>query len=379
MDGLRNKLLIAGLLLVCLGAWAIEAAEAARKRRPTAGSGEYCQLYLHQGQKNIPLKQGELTFRTALAYGDRKAGLYGLATPPQPVVYGQPLEIVVFDPESAAAHMRLSRLGHIDTAPAHIFDLKPNKVAPALFEQVYQVKYDDQVAINLWSPEGDIDLQITPVVGKPGWYRAVPEKKLEDGIYAVNFGLVQGPRIYTGEPQFYPFAVGPRPPPPVCEPTPKAKMRVAKPEMGEVRPPFKKSQVAVRLPEPTPAPAIPELNAGFSYKWVSPQARREYQITNVTQVPWHNANISIYMRSATFQDLVLGPVSLYKDIVLPEHTVNQAPDKTFLEYETLDDGNCNLYLKISAKEGVIKKAWKNVYNIESGESNLTEIPWDLKE
>jgi hypothetical protein len=59
--------------------------------------------------------------------------------------------------------------------------------------------------------------------------------------------------------------------------------------------------------------------------------------------------------------------------------VNQAPDKTFLEYETLDDGNCSLYLKISAKEGVIKKAWKNVYNIESGESNLTEIPWDLKE
>ncbi len=377
MDGLRNKWLIAGLLLVCLGAWAAWAAEAARKRRPTAGSGEYYQLYLHQGQKNIPLKQGELTFRTALAYGDRKAGLYGLATPPKSVVSGQPLEIVVFDPESAAAHMCLSRLSHVDTAPAHTFDLKPYKVPPALFEQVYQVKYADQVAINLWIAENDLDLQITPVVGKPGWYRAVPEKKLEDGVYAVNFGLVQGPRIYTGEPPFYPFAVGP---PPVCEPTPKAKRRVGKSkEVVEVCPPPKKSPVKALLPEPTPAPAIPELNAGFSYKRVSPQARREYQITNVTQVPWHNVNISIYMRSATFPDLVLGPVSLSKDIVLPEHTVNQAPDKTFLEYETLDDGNCNLYLKISAKEGVIKKAWKNVYNIESGESNLTEIPWDLKE
>ncbi|MCX5893146.1 MAG: hypothetical protein NTW80_09280 [Deltaproteobacteria bacterium] len=372
-------MLIAGLLLVCLGAWVEGAAEAARKPRPAAKSGKYYQLYLRQGGKNIPLKQGDLTFKTALAYGDRKAGLYGLATPPQPVVSGQPLEIFVFDPESAAAHIRLSRLSHIDTAPAHTFDLKPYKIAPALFEQIYRVKYDDQVAINLWIAAVDIDLQITPVAGKPGWYRAVPEKKLEDGVYAVNFGLVQGPRIYAGEAQFYPFAVGPPPPPPVCEPTPKAKRRVAKAEKVEVCPPPKKSPVKAQLPEPAATPAIPELNAGFSYKRVSPQARREYQITNVNQTPWHNVNISIFMRSGTFPDLVLGPVSLYKDIVLPEHTVNQAPDKTFLEYETLDDGNCNLYLKIAAKEGVIKKAWKNVYDIESGESNLTEIPWDLKE
>ena len=138
MAGLRKKLLIAGLLLVCVGAWVAGPAEAARKRRPAAQPGKYYQLYLHPGQKNIPLKQGELTFHTALTYGDRKAGLYGLSGPPQPVVSGQPLEIVVFDPEGAAAHMRLSRLSRIDTAPAHSFDLKPNKVAPALFEQVYQ-------------------------------------------------------------------------------------------------------------------------------------------------------------------------------------------------------------------------------------------------
>lgn len=221
---------------------------------------------------------------------------------------------------------------------------------------------------------------VSPVAGKPGWYRAVPEEKLEDGVYAVDFGLVQGPQIYAGEPPFYPFAVGPAPPPSVRQPAPKTRKASGKPEkVAKVCPTPQKLPAKAHLPELTPPPAIPALNADFSYKAVLPAGRREYNLTNLSQVPWHNVNISIYMRSATFPDLVLGSVSLYKDIVLPEHTVNQAPDKTFLQYETLDDGNCNLYLMISAKEGMLKKAWKNVYSVETGESNLMEIPWDLKE
>lgn len=383
MNGLRHKVFILGLLLAFL-AWAAGSAGAARKRQKAPAAGKNYEIYLRQGQKNLPLKQGEVTFRTALTYGDSKAGLYGLAEPPRALAFsGRPLEILVFDPESAAAQMRLSRLGRIDTAPASFFDLKPAKVDAALFEAVYKVKYEDRVAFNLWTADRDILLQVSPVAGKPGWYRAVPMQNLEDGFYAVNFGLVQGPRIYTGEVNFFPFAVAPAPPPPppVCKPAPKAKKRPGKSEeVAEVGPaPQKAARVRPPEPAPAPAPVIPELNAGFSYKRVSPQGRREYQITNVTDSPWHNVNISIYMRSATFPDLVLGPVTLYKDIVLPAATVNRAPDKTFLEYETVDDGNCNLYLKISSKEGAIKKAWKNVYSVESGESNLTEIPWDLKE
>jgi hypothetical protein len=373
--------LIAGLLLVCIGVWTVGTAEAARKRQPvTKLEGNY-RLYLHQGRKDIPLKQTGLTFRTALVSGDQKVGLYGLASPPPPpVVSGQPLEIVVFDPETAAAHMRLSRLSRIDTAPASFFDLKPNKVDPELFEQTYKVKYEAQIAINLWTTGDDIPLRVSPVAGKPGWYRAVPEEKLEDGAYAVDFGLVQGPRIYAGEPPFYPFAVGPAPPPPVPQLAPKARRRAGKPEkVAKVCPTPEKPPAKAPLPEPTPPPAIPALNADFSYKAVLPAGRREYTITNLSQTPWHNVNISIYVRSAALPDRVLGPVSLYKDIVLPEHTVNQAPDKTFMQFETLDDGDCNLYLKISAKEGMLKKAWKNVYSADTGENILTEIPWDLKE
>lgn len=211
MNRLKQKFLIAGFLLVFSGVWVFAAAEAAQKRRPSPEPGKYYDLYLRQGQKQIPMKQGELVFKTALTWGDRKSGLYGLAGPPRLVISDAPLEIFVFDPETAAAQMRLSRLTRQETAPAHVFDLNSTRIEAASFEQVYKVKYNDQVVINLWTADGDIALLISPVPERPGWYRAVPEQKLADGIYAVNFGLVQGPRFYAGEPHFYPFAVGPAP------------------------------------------------------------------------------------------------------------------------------------------------------------------------
>jgi hypothetical protein len=72
-------------------------------------------------------------------------------------------------------------------------------------------------------------------------------------------------------------------------------------------------------------------------------------------------------------------VTTYKDIVLPDHTVSQAPDQTFLQYESLNDAGVTLYLKVKCKEGTIKKAWKNLNSEGSGPATLTEVPWDLKE
>jgi hypothetical protein len=89
--------------------------------------------------------------------------------------------------------------------------------------------------------------------------------------------------------------------------------------------------------------------------------------------------IKIYARSDNNEKFVLGPVTQEKNIVLPNHTVNQVPDKTFMHYETLDDAGYKLYLEISAKEGKLKKAWRNIPAGEEGESNLVEIPWDLPE
>ncbi|RJR48394.1 MAG: hypothetical protein C4567_00120 [Deltaproteobacteria bacterium] len=156
------------------------------------------------------------------------------------------------------------------------------------------------------------------------------------------------------------------------------KRRQKAPEPPACPPPAPRCLVEVSPPAPAPAP----LAAGFTYQWVphrTPRIRREYQITNLNDHAWHNVQIKIYARSLSDGKFVLGPVTQEKNIVLPGHTVNQAPDQTFMHYETLNDAGYNLYLEISAKEGKLKRAWKNVAGGDSSDSNLLEIPWDLEE
>ena len=168
---------------------------------------ETLDLYIKQDQKTFRLPQQGLTFKTALVLGSDQSGLYGIPSPPKTSLDIKPIEIVFFDPETAGATIRLTKLAHIATAPAHSFDLQATKIGPAIFAKIYHVKYDESVPINLWCVETDIPLQITPMAGKPGWFRAVPEQQLEAGVFAITFGRVDGPRIYAGDRYFYPFVL----------------------------------------------------------------------------------------------------------------------------------------------------------------------------
>jgi hypothetical protein len=368
--------LIAVVALLCLGV-GIATGAAARKPRPSSGNPQYFEMYVKQGPKTVRLQPGDLTFKTALTLGPEISGYYGLPAPPGLRLDIKPLEILIFDPETAGTTMRLDKLAFLEAAPAHAFDFQTTPVAAASFDKIYHVAYDATVAVKLWCVGDNIPLHLTPVAGKAGWYRAVPEQPLEAGTYAVNFGCVAGPRVYTGKLDFYPFVLAAAPPP-VCPPKPQRRVKrrraVECPPVAACPPP--KTQPRT----PAPRPAVPQMDAGFNYVAVSPQGRREYQITNSNAIPWHNVNISVFMRDNRFPDTVLGPVTLYKDIVLPDHTVSQAPDKTFLQYETLNDAGATLYLKVKCKEGTIKKAWKNLApDKPTGPNTLTEVPWDLKE
>lgn len=367
--------LIAIVALVFLGVGTAPGA-AARKARPAAGTPQYLEMYVQQGPQTCRLQLSDLTFRTILTLGPDISGYYGLPGPPTLRLDIKPLEILVFDPETAGATLRLDRLAFVDTAPAHIFDLKTTRVDAAIFDKIYHVPYDAAVSIKLWCVGSNIPLHLTPVAGKPGWYRAVPGAPLEAGAYAVNFGCVEGPRTYTGKPDFYPFVLAAAPPP-TCPPPPKKRRGKRRPAV-ECPPPVA-CPPAKTEPAAPPRPVAEQMEAGFSYVPVSPQGRREYRITNSNPIPWHNVNISVFMRDSRFPKTVLGPVTTYKDIVLPDHTVSQAPDKTFLQYETLDDAGATLYLKVKCKEGTIKKAWKNLGAADSGPATLTEVPWDLQE
>lgn len=378
MKTIEKASLIAVLALVCLGVGTAPLA-GARKPRPAAKPPQYLEMYVQQGPQTCRLTPGDLTFRTILTLGPEISGYYGLPAPPRTRLDIKPLEILLFDPETAGASLRLDKLAFIDTAPAHIFDLKSTRVNAAIFDQIYHVPYDAAMPVKLWCVGENIPLHFTPVNGKPGWYRAAPDVPLEAGSYAVNFGCVDGPRIYTGKLDFYPFVLAAAPPPPVCPPALKKKRRAKRRQVVECPPPVA-CPPAKAPPAAAPRPqAAPQMDAAFSYEPVSPQGRREYRITNTNATPWHNVNISVFMRDNRFPKTVLGPVTLYKDIVLPDHTVNQVPDKTMLQYETLDDAGATLYLKIKCKEGTIKKAWKNLGSEDSGPATLTEVPWDLKE
>jgi hypothetical protein len=370
---------IAVVALLILGTGSLTPARSARQPRPAAGATPYLELYVKQGAKTWRLSPGDLTFRTVLTLGPELAGLYGIPGPPATRLDIQPLEILVFDPEGAGATLRLDKLAYVETAPAHTFDLKTTRVDAASFEKVYRVPFDQAASIKLWAVGDNIPLHYTPVAGKPGWYRAVPDHALDGGAYAINFGCLEGPRVYTGKLNFYPFMLAAAPPP-AC-PAPPKKRRIKRRRAVECPP------VAACPPSKTPAPAPvrsgppSQLDAGFTYvAEASPEGRREYQITNTNNIPWHNVNISVFMRDSRFPKTVLGPVTLYKDIVLPDHTVSQKPDQTFLQYETLNDAGATLYLKVKSKEGVIKKAWKNLGpEPGSGRAALTEVPYDLKD
>jgi hypothetical protein len=175
----------------------------------TGSLPEFYGVYLRQGEKVIPLKQGNLTFRTGLKLADIRTGLYGIENPPDIKIDVAPIEILYYEPNISPSKARLSCLVYIASAPANFFDVKKPKTSRTFFRNVYGVSYYKKIPINLWCVDHNIRLRIAPVDKKPGMYRLVPQKKLvPNNIYVVNFGSVGGPTYFIGNLKFYPFSFG---------------------------------------------------------------------------------------------------------------------------------------------------------------------------
>ena len=387
MQILRVTILI-GVMLALTGFFGCPQADADTKAWKPSKPARSGQIYIRQGARTVVLKQGDLIFRTALSLGDSKYGLYGISQTPGIRLDPEAFEIYLFDPETEGEKIYLAKLSYVEAAPAKSFDLNVIKVEPENFKKIYHVNSDDSMPIELWSVEKYIPLRITVLADRPGWCRLVPLEKLESGTYAFNNGGVDGPRIFTGDLNFYPFIIAPSAP--ACaevKQTPKAKPRGLRKSRAVaqvcpepvVKPAAKKPAPAIR--QVAPPPVAKELAPDFAYKRITghdPRTRWEYQITNQNDFPWHNVDVKIYLNPHDSPNTVLGPVTIHKDVVLPAHTINQVQDKTFMQYETLDNQGHDIYLTITSKEGTVKKAWKRTGSTDSG-VNLTEIPWDLKE
>jgi hypothetical protein len=228
MRTIKKDLLIVGSAVMMIGMLSATAGVGAEKPRKPMQSPQRAALYINQDHRAFVLPSQGLTFRTALVFGSDQSGLYGILSPPKITLDLKPIEIVFFDPETAGATIRLTKLAHIAAAPAHSFDLQATRIGPTAFPKIYHVEYDASLPINLWCVETDIPLQITPVAGKPGWFHAVPDRQLEAGVFAITFGRLDGPRLYAGDRHFYPFVLAGAP--------------------GLLNPPGKKSGA----PQPTP-------------------------------------------------------------------------------------------------------------------------------
>lgn len=201
MNSIKRKVIIIGLIVAMIYL-------SGDVYGSSAELPEFYGIYLLQGEKIVPLKQGNLQFRTGLALADIKSGLYGIPAPPDIKVDVAPVEIIFFDPEISPKKVRLSILDYVQAAPANFFDIKKSKTAPQYFRNVYGVSYNKQIQINLYCVERDIPLSIAPVEQKPGMYRLLPQSTLKQAIYAVNLGSVGGPTYYIGNLKFYPFVFG---------------------------------------------------------------------------------------------------------------------------------------------------------------------------
>jgi hypothetical protein len=123
MRTFKNQLLRAFFTLIMLGIVSSPSVAGAKKPRKPAQGPTCFNVYIKQDPKIVRLTPSGLTFKTALVLGLDKSGLYGISSPPAISLDITPIEILLFDPETAGATIRLAKLSHIDTAPAHSFDL----------------------------------------------------------------------------------------------------------------------------------------------------------------------------------------------------------------------------------------------------------------
>lgn len=106
---------------------------------------EFYGTYIRQGDKLIPLKQGNLKFRTGIKIADIRSGLYGIPEPPDVRIDPAPFEIIHFNPEISPSKVRLSYLLYLTAASANFFDIKKPKTNPAFFRNVYGVGYNHSI------------------------------------------------------------------------------------------------------------------------------------------------------------------------------------------------------------------------------------------
>lgn len=170
---------------------------------------EFYGMYIKQGEKIIPLKLGDLVFKTAFSLAGIRSGMYGIPALPDARFDNAPIEIIFYNQRISPEQVYLTTLVKAESIQANYFDLKKSKTNPAFFRNLYGVGYNTLIPINLWVVSVYIPLQIAPVPERLGMYKLVPAQTLAPGVYAVTFGSVGGAQYYLGNDlAFYPFVIG---------------------------------------------------------------------------------------------------------------------------------------------------------------------------
>jgi hypothetical protein len=133
--------------------------------------------------------------------GDRGLAVDGFpaGSPPQGVIESNPTFIMYLqDVNISEIHMSPITVC-TDNMQAQQFNILGTPLNS--FQFVYGQDYNVNVTVDLWRPNGMIELRIAPIQGKTGMYRLAPVSPLPAGKYALYFGdaLHQHDIVFTAD------------------------------------------------------------------------------------------------------------------------------------------------------------------------------------
>ena len=147
---------------------------------------QYFGVYVVSENKLIELKTEDVTTVFGLIVGgnsDRGMAVDGMAGNPGTIISDQNPSFIVYQNGVDPRSLSLSPLQFTSQRTANQFNII--NTDPRFFANVYQKDYNAPVAVNLWQPNGKIELRIAALPNN--MFKFIPSGPLAPGKYAIYF------------------------------------------------------------------------------------------------------------------------------------------------------------------------------------------------
>ena len=145
----------------------------------------YGYYVLEDGQVRIvepvPVKR-VIGLRTSIA---GSVAVDGVAGDPNVRLKSSSPTFIIYQQSVDIQRIHFSTLTFVPSMYAYEFNIADTR--PEFFPSIYHCNYNDVIAVNLWRPQSDVNLNIEPVEGRPGMFKLTPKAPLKPGRYVSYF------------------------------------------------------------------------------------------------------------------------------------------------------------------------------------------------